>query len=184
MEKKALRQWILRRLREQPAKTRLAKSRIIGRKVCRLPSYRRAKTILCYVAIGGEVETRPLLSQAIADGKRVAVPATVGRSRRIIAVEIRDPERDLKKAGSFGVPQPARPLRRQLDLRKLDLILVPGVAFDRKRGRLGRGGGHFDRFLGKLPADVPSIGLAFRFQIIKRLPWEPHDRAVSRVITD
>ena len=184
MTKKELRQRILGRLRRQPEEKRQAKSVVIGRRLRRLPLYRKAGVILCYVAIDGEVETRPILAQAHADGKRVAVPVTLSKPKRLIAAEIQDPETDLRHRGPFGIPQPPRPGRRRVPIKKLDLVLVPGVAFDRRGRRLGRGGGYFDRFLSEIPPEIPSVGLAFRFQLVKNIPWESHDRPVSRVITE
>ena len=139
---------------------------------------------MCYVAIPGEVETRPILSQALSDGKRVVVPVVRGSNKRLVAAEITDPDKDLALKGPFGIPQPRNLSQRQVPLKKLDLILVPGVAFDKEGRRLGRGGGYFDRFLSRTAPSVPHVGLAFRFQVVKDLPWEPHDRQVSRVITD
>lgn len=101
----------------------------------------------------------------------------------MIAAEITHCRRDLQGRGLFGLCQPARPWRR-LPPERMDLVIVPGLAFDRNGHRLGRGGGYFDRFLEKVPAQVPRIGLAFRFQVVARLPRESHDQPVDRVITD
>ena len=137
---------------------------------------------MCYVSIGAEVETGWILSQALADGKRVAVPMTRKKPNRIFPAEIRS-RQDLKITGHFGIPQPKHPHRR-IPLKKLELVIVPGIAFDRRGRRLGRGGGYFDRFLSRLPASVPCVGLAFKFQVVKKLPVESHDKSVSKVITD
>jgi 5-formyltetrahydrofolate cyclo-ligase len=68
-------------------------------------------------------------------------------------------------------------------VRKVDLVLVPGVAFDRQGHRLGHGLGYFDRFLSRVPKTTPTVGLAFRFQLLDRLPAASHDRAVQTVLT-
>lgn len=182
--KQALRRRILERLRRQPEPQRATKSRAIARRLLRLQSYRRAKAVLCYVSIRGEVDTRPLLRKIISDGKRCAVPAALRGHSRLVAAEIEDPKRDLSERNRFGVPQPRHLPRRRLRPGEIDLAVVPGVAFDRRGRRLGRGGGHFDRFLEKLPAEIPRIGLAFRFQVVEEIPWEVHDQPVNRVITD
>ena len=140
--------------------------------------------MLCYAAIDGEVDTGPILSQALADGKRVAVPVALRRGSRLVPVEIRDSRKDLSSRGLFGVPQPARTAGRRVPTEKLEFILVPGVAFDRRGRRLGRGRGYFDRFLSQVPASVPRIGLAFGFQVVRAIPFEPHDQPVRTVITD
>ncbi len=184
MTKQVVRRQILRRLRQQPQERRLAKSRVITRRLRRLSLYRKARVVMCYAAFDGEVETGWILAQALADGKRVVVPVVRTADKRIFAAEILDPERDLKTAGPFGIPQPKRSARQQIPPKKLDLVIVPGIAFDKHGRRLGRGGGYFDRFLSRLPASVPCVGLAFRFQVVKHLPVESHDRGVSRVMTD
>ena len=72
-----------------------------------------------------------------------------------------------------------------MDLGNIELVVVPGVAFDRRNFRLGRGGGYYDRFLAKIPSHTPTIGLAFDFQMIDALPEkETHDRPVSLVLTN
>lgn len=183
-KKQALRRRMLDRLRCQPEPQRLAKSLKIARRLRRLALYRRARCLLCYVAFDGEVETRPILRKVLEDGKRLAVPVSRPRSRRIVPRQIHDPEGDLRSSGAFGIPEPALTRRRRIDPRRLDLIVVPGVAFDRRGRRLGRGGGYFDRFLAGLPASIPRVGLAFRFQVVKRIPWEGHDQPVTRLITE
>lgn len=182
--KHLLRQQILQQLRQIPPTARRAKSERIARKLRRLPLYRKARVILCYSAIDGEVETGPILKEAIADGKRVAVPVTLAKEKRLIAVEIKHPDRDLTSRGAFGILEPTRSASRQMDPRKLDLAIVPGVAFDARGRRLGRGGGYFDRFLARVPASAARVGLAFKFQMLRRIPWETHDQPVDKVITD
>ena len=184
MTKQAIRRSMLEKLRQQPEQIRVKKSRLIAQRIRRLAPYRKAKVLLCYVAIDGEVETRPILAQALADGKRVAVPVTLKGNRRLAAVEVQDPEKELVLKGLFGIPEPAPIARRRVAPSRLDLVLVPGVAFDRQGRRLGRGQGYFDRFLGRVPPAVPRIGLGFRFQVIKEIPWEPHDQPVCKVVTD
>lgn len=184
MTKQAIRRSMLEKLRQQPEEARVKKSRLIAERVRRLTPYRKAKVLLCYVAIDGEVETRPILTQALADGKRVAVPVTLEGTRLLAAVEVKDPEKELAFRGLFGIPEPAPISRRRVAPKELDLILVPGVAFDRQGRRLGRGLGYFDRFLGKVPPAVPRIGLGFKFQLVKQIPFELHDQPVCKVVTD
>ncbi|MBI4343199.1 MAG: 5-formyltetrahydrofolate cyclo-ligase, partial [Candidatus Omnitrophica bacterium] len=85
--------------------------------------------------------------------------------------------------GAFGVLEPTPSARRPVRLRELDAVLVPGLAFDRQGRRLGHGYGYFDRLLARLPQATPVIGLAFRFQLLDRLPAASHDRPVSTVLT-
>ncbi|MBI3333767.1 MAG: 5-formyltetrahydrofolate cyclo-ligase [Candidatus Omnitrophica bacterium] len=184
MTKQRLRERLLQRLRQQPEQSRQAKSLKIARALARLALYRRAKVVLCYASIDGEVETRFILRKILADGKRAAVPVVVRRGKRLIAAEIRDPDLELKPNGPFRIPEPSRLKLRPISPLELDLVLVPGVAFDRAGRRLGRGGGYFDRFLTKVQPEIPRVGLAFKFQLLRQLPGEPHDQPVGRVITE
>lgn len=184
-KKEALRAKILRRLRRQSESSRLEKSSVIGRRLFRAPLYRRARRLLCYVAIDGEVHTRHILKKALSDGKEVFVPAVTDKARRHMGIaQIQDLERDLAHRGHYGVPHPLRLASEEDSLKGLDLVIVPGLAFDRRGNRLGRGGGYFDRFLVRVPAEAPRVGLAFRFQVVNRLPLESNDQPVTRVITD
>ena len=184
MTKQTLRRQILRRLNQQPERARQRKSLVIARALRRLPAYKKAGTVLCYAAIPGEVETRSILEKALADGKRVAVPVTLTASKRLIAAEISHVGRDLVAFGPFQIPEPHKKKIRRLPVSAIDLILVPGIAFDRRGGRLGRGGGYFDRFLSRVQSRVRRVGLAFQFQVTEALPLEAHDQRVSFIVTE
>ena len=84
------------------------------------------------------------------------------------------------KKGPYGVAEPV--ISRFIRPEDLDLVITPGVAFDKKGNRLGRGKGYYDRFLSKLPKDTPSIGLAFRLQILPAVPTTFHDVSVKKVL--
>jgi 5-formyltetrahydrofolate cyclo-ligase len=89
------------------------------------------------------------------------------------------------KAGTYGIPEPPDVPQNCLNADELDLVVVPGVAFDRSNNRLGRGAGYYDRFLLELPAATPTIALAYDLQVVDALPGlEPHDRPVKFVITN
>lgn len=183
--KEALREKTLRRLRQQSESSRQKKSLIISRRLLRTRLYRQAKRLLCFASIDGEVQTRTILEQALSDGKKVFVPVVTDKVlRHMVVAEVKDLEKDLAHKGHFGIPHPLRLSSKEIPLGSLDLILVPAIAFDRLGNRLGRGGGYFDRFLERVPAGVPRVGLAFKFQVVDRLPSEGHDQPVSRVITE
>lgn len=180
--KAQLRTTCLRQLKEQEEKERRQRSRVIWRKVFRLAAFRQARVIFCYVALPYEVQTWQMIESMLAKGKRVVVPVAQPRTKRLTLSEVRDPAQELAP-GAHGVFEPRRGRLRPVSKRDLDLVLVPGVAFDRKGFRLGHGQGYFDRFLAGLPKDTPTVGLAFRFQVFKNLPTAAHDHAVSKVLT-
>ena len=173
---------LLRRLKQQREDDRRQRSEAIRRRVFRLAAFRRAKTVCCYVALPYEVQTWQMIEEMLARGKRVVVPRVQRGSRRLRLSEVKDPSGDLDR-GVFGVweprPSAVRPVRR----RDLDLVLVPGLAFDQRGHRLGHGHGYYDRFLAGLPKTVPTVGLAYSFQLLDRLPIASHDHAVRRVLT-
>ncbi|MBR1928192.1 MAG: 5-formyltetrahydrofolate cyclo-ligase [Paludibacteraceae bacterium] len=133
--------------------------------------YQNASCIMVYYPMKNEVDLRPLMNEN--SGKRFFLPVT---HRRYIEVREYKGETNLKK-GRYRIPEPQTPTYKG----KLDLIIVPGVAFDHKRYRLGRGGGYYDRFLKKF-TDVPKIGVAYKFQVVSELPVEPHDIKMTQLI--
>jgi 5-formyltetrahydrofolate cyclo-ligase len=149
----------------------------------RLAAYRQAKEVLCYVSVREEVDTRPLLRRIVRSGRRLSVPVAFPDGK-LVACRVRNLENDLKQIGLFGIPRPAVICGRVVKPKDLDLVILPGVAFDPQGHRLGRGKGYFDRYLKKLPGDVWRVALAFETQIVKKIPSEPHDQRVCRVVTE
>ena len=180
--KDALRKRILHQLRHQKEEVRIEKSRVIEAKLFAIPEFQRARTVLFYASFDGEVETFAMMKHAQALEMTIALPTILKRQKTITPIAVGD----LKALteGPFGIPQP--PLAdHPLATQSLDLVVVPGVAFDKANNRLGRGAGYYDRFLGELPPGIPTVGLAFDFQIVERLPQlASHDHPVSRVISD
>ena len=182
MTKAQLRTTMVRRLKQQKEEERRRRSRTIWRKVFRLTAFRRAGMIGCYVGLPYEVHTWQLIEQMLAKGKRVAVPWVQPRSKRLAFSEVTDPAADLAP-GAFRVWEPRPAVRHPVPIDELDLVIVPGLAFDGRGHRLGHGLGYFDRFLARVSARIPTVGLAFRFQLLKPLPTAFHDRAVQTVLT-
>ncbi|MBI2885212.1 MAG: 5-formyltetrahydrofolate cyclo-ligase [Candidatus Omnitrophica bacterium] len=170
---------MLRRLQQQKENERLRKSAHVRRRLARVGAFRRAKTVCCYVALPYEVETRRLMTQMLETGKRVVVPLV--RGTRLVLSELRDLDTDLAP-GAYGVWEPVRSAVRPVPVKDVDLVLVPGLGFDRRGHRLGHGLGYYDRLLARLPKTTATIGLCFDFQQLDRLPTAPHDHAVQRVL--
>ena len=181
--KLAIRKRILKLLRNQKEEDRCKKNLVILRKFFAIKAVKLAKTILFYVAFDGEVETIDMIKRACAKGKKVAVPAILKDKKMIIPTLIRNCEEDLE-LGPYGIKHPKSNRTARINVDELDLVVVPGIAFDKKGHRLGRGAGYYDRFLARLPKDVPTVGLAFDFQMVNVLPHQDHDIPVSRVISN
>ena len=177
LTKPQIRSKILLKIKTQKEEDRERKSRIIKKKLFQSLFFKKAKRVMFYISFGGEVDTREMIQQAKKLGKLIAVP--VSRLKRTIRPCNWDGRARLEK-GRYGILEPAQ--KRFCDIRALDLVIVPGVAFDRRGNRLGRGKGYYDNLLRRLPKDTPSIGLAFDFQILPILPATPTDVSVHRVI--
>ncbi|MBI4227173.1 MAG: 5-formyltetrahydrofolate cyclo-ligase [Candidatus Omnitrophica bacterium] len=181
MTKAQWRMQVCARVGAMTGRQRLAASRRLAARLRRLPAYRAARWVAFYLATDGEVETRAMIRQALADGKRVAAPIPVVAARTIRLAELTGARRGLTR-GPFGIEQPHPGRARRVRPDALDLIVVPGVAFDRLGYRLGRGAGYYDRFLATLPPGIPRVGLAFRCQRVARLPRQRHDQPVTTVL--
>jgi len=178
LTKQALRSKILLKLKNHKEEDRKNKSRLIKNKLLRQKVFKKAKKVMFYIAMKGEVETREMIESALRLGKIIAVPVCV-KNRASLRPAILNSHAHLKK-GPYGVSEPV--INRFIRPEDLDLVIAPGVAFDKKGNRLGRGKGYYDRFLSKLPKDTPSIGLAFRLQILPVVPTTFHDVSVKKVL--
>lgn len=178
LTKQELRSRILLKLKRQKEEDRKQKSRLIKNKLLRQREFRKAKRVMFYIAMQGEVDTQEMIETAKRLGKIIAVPVCV-KNRISLRPAILDSHAHLKK-GPYGVSEPVT--SRFIGLEDLDLVITPGVAFDKKGNRLGRGKGYYDRFLSKIPKDTPSIGLAFSLQILPVVPTTPHDVSVKKVL--
>lgn len=157
---------------------RAEKSKKILESLEALDLFINAKNILFYYTNGSEVNTVPLIEK-ITKHKKVFLPRIVGKNE-FIALEFTGQEK-LKK-GAYDIPEPSLEEERG-DEKNLDLIIVPGVAFDKEGVRIGMGKGFYDRFLSKMEK-VPRIGLAFNEQMLDQLPKDPYDENVDIIITD
>jgi 5-formyltetrahydrofolate cyclo-ligase len=168
----------LLKLKKQKEEERKTKNRIIKKKLFKTEVFQKAKRVMFYISFAGEVDTREMIKEAIKLGKIIAVP--VCRDRRTIRPCLLSKGAKLKK-GPYGINEPA--IKRFVNLRDLDLVIVPGIAFDKKGSRLGRGKGYYDYFLKQLkPYRIPCFGVAFDFQILPTLPTTQQDVSVHRVL--
>lgn len=181
-EKNRIRRSILVKLRSQGIRERNRRSQEIKRRLFKDKSFQAAESIMFYVSKGYEVNTRDMIEEALSLGKKVIIPVTNPRNKRLILSEITDPKRQLHK-GPFGIDEPKKEHIKTVPVKDIDMIIVPGVVFDKKGNRIGHGAGYFDRFLKNLPKKTPAIGLAFKSQLIERIKTLPWDIPVTKVIT-
>lgn len=143
------------------------------------PLWRDAAKILCFAPLSGEPDVWPLVTGAIEAGKEVALPRFIPERQRYAACTIRNLSTDLQ-TGRFGIREPSDHCA-SVELNRLDLILVPGLAFDLHGHRLGRGKGFYDQLLAAVRGT--TCGIAFDQQIVSEVPVEPHDARVNCILT-
>ena len=181
--KKQLRAKILNRLLNISQKERAEKSSLIKEKIFALPEFKKAKRIMFYVSKPSEVDTRPMIEQSIQMGKEVVVPAILPGSKKLLSCRLKDYRQGLV-AGPYGVDQPEVSKDSLVNPKKIDLFIIPGLAFDSRGNRLGRGQGYYDRFLARTPRYTPRIGVAFKFQMVNNLPCDRYDQPVNKLVSD
>jgi len=179
-DKGSLRTHYLKLLKEQNKEERQRKSRLIAGQFWKLPVIQQARCILFYASMPGEVETLAMMEKALFTGKRVALPIVEQNQRKLIPTLISSME-DVRE-GTYGIAEPQFDPHKELSLKDIDVVVVPGLAFDRDNNRLGRGKGYYDRFLSTLPKTVSTVGLAFDFQLAPSLPTEAHDVRLQQII--
>lgn len=183
MRKVEIRKKILKKRRKQSFLERKKKSLIIWKKLKQEPEFKRAKTVMFYLSLPDEVWTDTMVKQSIKMGKKVVVPVTLLKERRLKISILKNYEHELEH-GPFNIPQPRKECIRKVSPHEIDLVIVPGVGFDQRCGRLGFGKGFYDRFLKSLKKNVSKIALAYDFQVVKSLPLEKNDVFVDRIITE
>jgi 5-formyltetrahydrofolate cyclo-ligase len=182
--KLTLRQRIIAARENMAAAERLRLSHTILDAVSSLPAYRQAATILGYLNFGAELDTEHWMAQALRDGKRVLLPRANKASKHLDLYRVQDLQLDVAP-GSWGIREPLieRCIKEEA-LGTIDLILLPGVAFTRDGGRLGYGGGFYDRLLARMPHRPALVAAAFGLQVVEDIPLEDTDRAVEWLVTE
>ncbi|MEW5903560.1 MAG: 5-formyltetrahydrofolate cyclo-ligase [Pseudomonadota bacterium] len=182
--KQALRQRIIAAREKLGAVERLRLSRDILDAIRAMPAYRQAKCVLAYLDFGTELETGHWVAQALRDGKRVLLPRVNRASQHLDLYPVSDLEQDVAP-GTWGIrePLPER-CNKEEALGTIDFVLLPGVAFDREGGRLGYGGGFYDKLLARLPHQPLLVAGAFALQVVDDIPLEPTDRKVDWLVTE
>ncbi len=186
--KSALRETIRGRRDAMDVGARAALSRAIIQDIIGLDAYRRSRVVMAYVTFGSELQTGAFIRDVLAEGKTLILPRVNRAKRALELYEVREPARDLEP-GVWGIlePKPDRCARVELDV--VDFILVPGLAFDVRRRRLGYGGGFYDRLLGGLTAHPPLrrpplVAGAFEAQMVGVVPAGAHDVEMDIVVTE
>lgn len=164
------------------AEERQRKSETITKHLLALPEFTGARSVFAYVSFRSEVETLSLIAHCLSRGVVVSVPLTLPAEHRLLAYAITDPNRDLAP-GYCSIPEPLQTLPL-VDPTSIEVVVMPGSVFDAKGGRLGYGGGYYDRFLQAAAQQALRVGLAFDLQVVEAVPLESHDQPLDYLITE
>ncbi len=148
-----------------------------------VPEFAAAETVLFFISFRSEVDTMPMIIRALEEGKNVCVPCTDAGNKAMVASHIIDLDTDLE-LGNYDILEPRAECLRPLPPESMDVILMPGVAFDLTGGRLGYGGGYYDRFLEKCSPGCMLIAVAFEMQMVEHVPCADHDASIHKIVTE
>lgn len=176
--KKEIRAEVKKHRREATPEQIREKSNAICEKFLNLPEFKEAKVVFAYIDCKNEVETKKVIEQCWREGKTVAVPKVFGKIMKYYVIHSYD---DLEE-GYFGIPEPKFESLQEIVCED-GLMILPGVAFDVERHRVGYGGGFYDRYLEDHP-NMVKIAFAFEFQMFERVPFEVFDRQPEKIITE
>jgi 5-formyltetrahydrofolate cyclo-ligase len=163
-----------------PAELHARSLRACGR-LTETEEYRQAEILMVFLSLPAEVDTTPLVLSAWRDRKRVLAPKVSWEQRRMLPIEIRSLSDDLSES-PLGIREPAQGV--PIPLSNIDLVIVPGIAFDVKGDRIGRGRGFYDRFLAQADWHGVACGLALEDQVVEHVPTKEHDIGLGMLVTD
>jgi len=155
-------------------------SNAIMDKITSLDIYKQSKVVFIYMDFKNEVMTSNLIKRMLSERKRVVIPYTDNINSVLIPSEITK-ESDLK-LNSFGYYEPKSIL--SVNIEEIDLVIVPGVVFDKNLNRIGFGKGYYDKILNLLKPSAKKVALAHDFQVLKNIPAEEHDVKMDIIITE
>lgn len=177
MEKKELRKIVRAAKNEVPLEEKIRRSQHIMQQVEQLATFRNADTVLLYWSMDDEVYTHDFVMRWYKE-KTILLPCVDGDD--LLLRRYTGPD-SMQPGPQFCIPEPVGPVFEALE--QVKMIVVPGVAFDRNKNRMGRGRGFYDRLLKSTPNAV-KVGVAFSFQIFDKIPTEPFDVPMDEVVSE
>lgn len=184
MDRENIRREILADRDKAALHTLAVNSALIGETLFNLAEIKAAKTIMFYANFKSEVQTADAIARSLKEGLRVVLPLSLVKERRLRPYLIKNQDTDLKP-GFCSIPEPDPDFTTAINPAEIDVIIVPGSVFDHNGGRLGYGGGFYDRFLANQAPTAFRIGLAFELQIVAGgLPLAPHDQPIDCLVSE
>ena len=163
--------------------TLLLKNRQIEERLFDFANFLESKIVLLYLNGKLEVTSRRIIEKSYGLNKIVVLPAINGTSTKITLLKVDNLDTDLTVSAA-GNPTPNAERCKRVPIDRIDIAIIPGVAFDEKGGRIGMGDGFYDRLIPKLPATTRKVALAFDEQVLPQIPMESHDKHVDIIITE
>jgi len=164
-----------------PIRDRKKRSKIIAEKFFGTAYYNNSNNILIFYPFRSETDVTIIIRQALENKKNIILPRIHGQELKLFYVD------NLKKQlerGAYGIMEPTTDLCRPAKISDIDLVVVPGISFDKNLNRLGYGGGYYDKLLLRIPEGVKKIALCFDIQVVDSIPVSEHDIKVDILITD
>lgn len=180
LNKKAIRQAVLKKRHALSNEIKRAYSAEIKKALFALKEFQEARNIMFFASFGSEVDTSAMITEALRAGKKVSLPRV--KDDGLAIYEITGLE-DLV-TGYMGIPEPVAKAQRLRSLRDIDIVIMPGVAFDLEGNRLGYGKGYYDRMLSAGGNKPLLVALAFEEQVVEHIPAESHDIKVDAIVTE
>ena len=180
--KSDLRRAVLEQRKRLPAQEIRRRGEAAGSHFVGLPEYARARVVMFFVSFGSEIDTRPMIRQALADGKRVAAPRAEPGIRRLVACEIQDPEQDLAP-GAHDIREP-KDYCPEVAPESIDVVVVPAAVWGEDGYRVGYGAGYYDRFFSGEGFRGWRCAVGFGCQVVEEAPMGEWDVRVDCVVTE
>lgn len=179
--KEVLRKKMLKKRSDIPKSKVLEKSNQIKNRLFKIKEFNQASAILFYISYENEVYTHNMIKDCLSSGKHVIVPVTSKENRSLILSKLKNWGN--LECGAYGILKPRKEHVKEFSLDMVDLIVIPGVAFDERGYRIGHGMGYYDDLLVNSTKAI-HIGLAFEFQLVDEIPIEYHDMKLDKIVTE
>ena len=184
-DKKILRKEVLEKRNNLDFNKKEEMDKEILKKFYETQYYKKAKKIFIYISYSSEINTKEIINKALKDNKKIYIPRTEFKTRHMDAVEITSLDNLVES--TYGILEPSKEAP-YIDPNELDLIVVPGVAFDRNGGRMGYGAGFYDRYFKKIKKEnikkIVKLALAYEIQMLNEVPMNEQDVPVDYIITE
>ncbi|MDD2389657.1 MAG: 5-formyltetrahydrofolate cyclo-ligase [Desulfobacterales bacterium] len=182
-KKQNLRDEVAKKLDALSEKELIEKTSQVEKRLLEFANFLEANIVLLYINSAHEIMTKRIIERCFALNKLVVLPAFRSEKRQIKLFKVDTLATDLKP-GVRGIPEPEQTLCKEVPIDRIDIAIIPGIVFDEKGSRLGKGEGYYDRLIPKLSMTTRKVSLAFESQIVDQVPMESHDKQVDIIVTE